>query len=152
MMSKDSNKEERFDITELHVRKQNFVHLYLTGKYSMTKIAEMMGLAPATAWKYMRDPAVQEAIADLQEQNHKMVEMGLKSMTNKAMERLTELMDSPIDGVALQAVNTLLDRTGFKAVQKKEVEINQTFTFEQKMNQLIEDTIYDVEIVDEEDE
>jgi hypothetical protein len=151
-MSKDSKEEKRFDIAELNVRKQNFVHLYLTGKYNMTKIAEMMGLAPATIWKYMKDPAVQDAIADLQEQNHKMVEIGLKSMTNKAMERLTELIDSPIDGVALQAVNSLLDRTGFRAVQKKEVEINQTFTFEQKINQLIEDTIYDVEIEDDDDE
>jgi hypothetical protein len=49
-------------------------------------------------------------------------------------------MNSPIDGVALQAVKDVLDRAGHKP--KNEIKVEKTVTtIEQKMKQLIDATI-----------
>jgi hypothetical protein len=53
-------------------------------------------------------------------------------------------MNSPIDGVALQAVKDVLDRSGHK--QKTEIKIDKTVTtIEQKMKELIDNTIVEAE-------
>ena len=56
-------------------------------------------------------------------------------------------MNSPIDGVALQAVKDVLDRAGHKS--KQEIKIDKTVTtIEQKMKELIDSTIIDVEFTE----
>lgn len=88
----------------------------------------------------MRRGDVKSAINDMQLLTHDVVSNQMKAMTVKAMERMRELMDSPIDGVALQAVKDVLDRSGHKAKQeiKKEVTVK---SFEEKLNNLIDDVI-----------
>ena len=144
----DENKSELV-ITELNTRKQSFIHLYMTGKYSQAKIADMMGIHLNTVKNYLKDPLVQQAIEEMQKEQHKFVEIGLKSMTEKAMNRLCELMDSPLDAIALQAVKDVLDRGGHKT--RNEIKIDKTVrTFEQKMADIIDLSIDDYEVLNDE--
>ena len=61
----------------------------------------------------------------------------LKTLTLKATNKLASLIDSPIDGVALQAVKDVLDRGGHKA--KQEIKVDKTVrTFEEKLQEVME--------------
>lgn len=119
---------------------QRFVHLYMTGQYSVNKLAQLLEVHPNTLHNWLRRADVKSAINDMQTVTHDVVSNQMKAMTLKAMERMRELMDSPIDGVALQAVKDVLDRAGHKAKQeiKKEVTVK---TFEEKLGDLIDDVI-----------
>ena len=81
-----------------------------------------------------------------------MVAMQLKALTNKAVNRLSALTDSPIDGVALQAVKDILDRTGHKA--KQEIKVDKTVrTFEERLSEVIDKTIdIDFEMIEDDDD
>lgn len=123
---------------------QRFIHLYMTGQYSYNKIAQLLELHPNTVLKWAKRADVKACIEEMQDATHSMVSTQLKSLTIQATDRLRELMNSPIDGVALQAVKDVLDRSGHK--QKQEIKIDKTVTtIEQKMKDLIESTIIDVE-------
>lgn len=121
-----------------------FVHLYMTGQYSYNKIAQLLELHPNTilAWSKRKD--VRSVMDEMQEATHGMVSQSLKTLTMQATDRLRELMNSPIDGVALQAVKDVLDRAGHK--QKTEIKIDKTVTtIEQKFKELIDSTILDAD-------
>lgn len=123
---------------------QRFIHLYMTGQYSYNKIAQLLELHPNTILKWSKRKDVQACIVEMQDATHSMVATQLKSLTLQATDKLRELMNSPIDGVALQAVKDVLDRAGHK--QKQEIKIDKTVTtVEQKMKQLIDSTILDAE-------
>lgn len=126
-------------LNELTNQHQRFVHLYLTGAYSVPKLAQLMDVHPNTIYNWLNKSEIQQAISELQNATHLAVATQLKAMTNKAIVRLTNLMDSPIDGVALQAVKDVLDRGGHKP--KQELNINKkVITFEQQLDSLIKKT------------
>lgn len=134
-------------ILKLSPKAQRFVHLYVTGQYSNSKIADLLNVHVNTIFNWMRSNTVKEAIADMQAVNHEMVATRMKGMTSKAMQRMAELMDSPIDGVALQAVKDVLDRSGHK--QETKITVDKTVrTFEQKIADVIEATISEDDIDD----
>lgn len=135
-----SNVEETSLIPELDYKQQRFVHLYLTGNYKNTELAELFEVHPNTITLWLRKPAIKKAIETLQEDIHNTVSNQLKNLTLKAVDRLNDLIESPIDGVALQAVNSILDRAGHRP--KQEIKVDKTVTtIEQKMKQLIDSTI-----------
>ena len=130
---------------------QRFVNLYVTGLYSNAKLAEVLDIHPNTISKWLKRNDVRDVIADMQADQFELTSNNMKALTQKAVDRLHDLLDSSIDGVALQAVNTILDRTGHKAVQR--VEKNVTVkTYEEKLNRLIDATVVDADIVEEEEE
>lgn len=134
-------------ITTLPMLQQRFIHLYLTGKYTHIKLAELLNTSPNTIGKWLKKPIIRQIIEEMQVETHQMVSAHMKNLSIKATERLYKLMDSPVDGVALQAVNSVLDRTGHKA--KQEIKIDKTVTtVEQKMKQLIDESIIDAEVID----
>ena len=126
-------------LTTLTPRQQRFVHLYLTGQYTQSELANIIEIDIATARKWLRNPTVQD-IEEFQKEEHEIVENAIKNMRAKALERLNELMDSKNDNVALQATKDVLDRTGHKAVTKIEKDIN-IRTFEEQLNDLINQTV-----------
>ena len=135
----------------LDPRMQRFVNLYMTGNHTIVKLAQLLDVHPATVQKWLKREDVKSAIVEAQGAIHEQVSAQIKSLTLKAANRLNDLMDSPIDGVALQAVNTVLDRGGHK--QKQEIKVDKTVvTMEEKLKSLIDTTIIEVEgeIVDEE--
>jgi len=137
-------------LVDMPPKVQRFIHLYMTGQYTLNKLAQLLEVHPNTISGWMKRKDVQSAITDMQEVTHHLVGVQLKTLTNKAVNRLHELMDSPIDGVAFQAVKDVLDRGGHK--QKTEIKIDKTVTtIEQKMKELINSTI-DMEFEECDDE
>lgn len=135
--------EEDNPILALPPKMQRFIHLYLTGQYSVNKLGQLLEVHPNTLGKWLKRQDVKEIIDDMQLITHDMVGIQLKSLTLKAVNKLSDLIESPIDGVALQAVKDTLDRTGHKA--KQEIKIDKTVhTFEQRLGDLIDITV-DVE-------
>lgn len=146
-----SDEEENLPITVLPPKMQRFVHLYMTGQYTMTKLAALLEVHPNTLTKWIKRRDVQAIIADMQEATHAMVGAQLKALSTKAANKLDTLIDSPIDGVALNAVKDVLDRTGHKP--KQEIKVDKTVrTFEERLSDLIDRTI-DVEyrIIEDDD-
>ena len=143
-ISEKNEQESDNALSAMPPKMQRFVHLYMTGQYTLNKLAQLLELHPNTITAWMKRKDVKDAIAELQDTTHQIVSTQLKTLTNKAVTRLTELMDSPIDAVALQAVKDVLDRSGHK--QKQEIKIDKTVTtVEQKMKELIDSTIIDAD-------
>ena len=119
---------------------QRFIHLYMTGQYTLNKLSQLLEVHPNTMSNWIKRADVKEAIQDMQDATHQLVSVQLKTLTNKAVNRLHDLMDSPIDGVAFQAVKDVLDRGGHKS--KQEIKIDKTITtVEERMRELINNTI-----------
>lgn len=138
------NEKSLTTLSELSLTQQRFVHMYLTGQYKNTELAEVFDVHPETIRKWLKREDIKIAIADMQHDIHNSVSNQLKNLTLKAVDRLSDLIESPIDGVALQAVNSILDRAGHRP--KQEIKVDKTVTtIEQKMKQLIEETIDDIE-------
>lgn len=127
-------------ITTLTPKMQRFVQLYMTGQYTLTKLSQLLEVHPNTLSKWLKRKDVQEIITDMQIQIHKMVSTQLNVLTVSAVNKLGELINSPIDGVALQAVNSTLDRCGHKA--KQEIKVDKTITtYEERLKNIIDQTI-----------
>jgi len=90
---------------------------------------------------------VRGCIADMQEITQEVVGNQLKNLTLKAINKLNSLIDSPIDGVALNAVKDVLDRAGHKP--KQEIKIDKTVTFEEKLKSIIDSVDVEYEILDD---
>ena len=137
LQSVEVDKETKYDISNLPINQQRFIQLYMTGQYSIRQLAEILDFAPSTLSQWLRREEVAGVVTEMQSDIHNQVSSQLKSLTVQAVTRLSELVDSNIDGVALQAVNTILDRAGHRS--KQEININKTVTtFEEKMNTLME--------------
>lgn len=132
--------DEKLAIQSLPPKMQRFVHLYMTGQYTISKLSQLLEVHPNTINSWLKRTDVRNIISDMQKTTHDVVTVQLKALTLKAVNKLSSLTDSPIDGVALQAVKDILDRAGHKS--KQEIKIDKTVrTFEQKLSALIENTI-----------
>ena len=131
----------------LEPKMQRFVNLYVTGQYSVNKLAQLLNVHPNTLFNWLRRDDVKEVIESMQKSTQEVVAIQLKALTLKAANKLNSLIDSPIDGVALQAVKDVLDRSGHKP--KQEIKVDKTVTYEQKLTELIDTTIdVDYEVLD----
>ena len=123
---------------------QRFVHLYLTGQYNQTQLAQLLEVHKNTINSWLKREDVNIAIKEYQAMEHEMIDVQIKAMRMKAIEKMNELMDSPIDGIAFQACKDILDRTGHKA--KNEIKVDKTVkTIEMQLNDLAENLITDVD-------
>lgn len=126
--------DESFEL--LPAKLQRVSHLWLSGAYSVPKIAALLHVQPATVRKWLKSPVVKSAINTYQMEEHDLVMQRIKSLNMKAIEKLDELLDSEIDGIKYQAVRDVLDRTGHKATTKQEIDVN-IRTYEQSMKELV---------------
>lgn len=138
-------------ISELPPKTQRFIHLYMTGQYSLNKLAQLLEVHPNTLGNWLKRKDVRSVITEMQETTHDVVGIQLKALTMKAVNKLGSLTDSPIDGVALQAVKDILDRAGHKP--KNEIKVDKTVTtIEQKFKELVDATIdVDYEVIESDD-
>lgn len=132
--------DELVPLIELSPKQQRFIHLYLTGKYNQTELANLLEMDLNTVRRWLRNDTIRNYIEEFQKEEHEHIENAIKNMRSKALEKLYDLIDSENDAVALQATKDVLDRTGHKAVQKVEKDIKIT-TIEQQLSQLIDTTI-----------
>jgi transposase-like protein len=134
---------EEISITVLPAKMQRFVQLYMTGQYTLNKLAELLEVHPNTLGKWLKRNDVKTIITQMQKTTHEMVATHLNALTLKAVNKLGQLIESPIDGVALQAVNSTLDRGGHRPEQK--IKVDKTVkTYEQKLKDVI-DKVIDVD-------
>lgn len=130
----------RHDISALTPKMQRFIHLYMTGQYTLAKLAELLDVHPNTLGKWLKRRDVREIIEDMEKATHDIVAIQLNALTLKSVAKLSRLIDSPIDGVAYQAVRDVLDRAGHKP--KQEIKIDKTvITYEEKLKNLIDNVI-----------
>ena len=76
-----------------------------------------------------------------------LVQHNLKALTMKALNKMNELIDSPVDAVSLQAAKDILDRTGFKPGTKQDVKI-EVYNYEQQIKEIMGDDLKLLEDVD----
>lgn len=132
------------EVQMLEPKLQRFVHLYLTGQYNQTQLAQLLEVHKNTINSWLKREDVNIAIKEYQAMEHEMIDVQIKAMRMKAIEKMNELMDSPIDGIAFQACKDILDRTGHKA--KNEIKVDKTVkTIEMQLNDLAENLITDVD-------
>lgn len=135
------------EIQLLEPKLQRFVHLYLTGQYNQTQLAQLLEVHKNTINSWLKREDVNIAIKEYQAMEHEMIDVQIKAMRMKAIEKMNELMDSPIDGIAFQACKDILDRTGHKA--KNEIKVDKTVkTIEMQLNDLAENLITDVDFTE----
>ena len=140
MSSENSLESVGYGITDLTPKMQRFIHLYMTGQYTLVKLSELLEVHPNTLGSWLKRKDVKAIIHDMQESTHDIVGVQIKALSTKAVSKLSALMDSPIDGVALQAVNSTLDRAGHKP--KQEIKVDKTVTtYEQRLTNLIDNVI-----------
>lgn len=135
-----------YSIADLTPQQARFVHMFLTGQYTNQKIAQLLNVHPNTINNWLQRADVRGCIADTQEITQEIVANQLKNLTLKAINKLNSLIDSPIDGVALNAVKDVLDRGGHKP--RQEIKIDKTVTVEEKLKSLIDSIDIDYELVD----
>lgn len=120
----------------LEPKKQRFVHLYLSGDYSLVAISELLNVHRQTIYRWAANPEIQEIITSVQKQEDELVKQGMKALRLKALYKMSELIDSKVDGIAYQAARDVLDRNGHKAPTKQEVNV-EIHTFEQQIKEVI---------------
>lgn len=132
------------EVQLLEPKLQRFVHLYLTGQYNQTQLAQLLEVHKNTINSWLKREDVNITIKEYQAMEHEMIDVQIKAMRMKAIEKMNELMDSPIDGIAFQACKDILDRTGHKA--KNEIKVDKTVkTIEMQLSDLAENLITDVD-------
>ena len=135
------------EVQLLEPKLQRFVHLYLTGQYNQTQLAQLLEVHKNTINSWLKREDVNIAIKEYQAMEHEMIDVQIKAMRMKAIDKMNELMDSPIDGIAFQACKDILDRTGHKA--KNEIKVDKTVkTIEMQLNDLAENLITDVDFME----
>ena len=128
------------EVQLLEPKLQRFVHLYLTGQYNQTQLAQLLEVHKNTINSWLKREDVNLAIKEYQAMEHEMIDVQIKAMRMKAIEKMNDLMDSPIDGIAFQACKDILDRTGHKA--KNEIKVEKTVkTIEMQLNDLANEII-----------
>ena len=136
------------ELNLLEPKLQRFVHLYLTGQYNQRQIAQLLDVHENTVSQWLKREDVATSIKEYQAMEHEIIDTQIKAMRMKAIQKMNDLMDSPIDGIAFQACKDILDRTGHKA--KNEIKVDKTVkTIEMQLKDLA-DGIFDAdfEVID----
>lgn len=144
---------EESRIRVLNPKQQRFVHMYLSGQYNIPQIAQLMKVSVGGIRKWLNTPHIKQIINEFQDEEDEIVRQSLKALRLKAMYKMSDLMESKIDGIAYQAARDVLDRTGHKAPTKNETKV-EIFTYEQQLKEVMKDVIdvNEFQSVDENDE
>jgi predicted DNA-binding protein YlxM (UPF0122 family) len=124
----------------LKPKQQRFVHMYLSGKYKISEIADILKVTEQTVRGWVKNPKIKTIIEEYQQSEAEIVQHNLKALSMKALNVMNDLLSSDIDGIRYQAAKDLLDRTGFKPSTKQDVKV-EIYNYEQQIKQLVGDNI-----------
>lgn len=134
-LARTQNREIK-KISSKTILKQRLAQLYCLGNYSEKDIASILMVSVSTIRKMLKDGEVMDMITEYQAEEKQIIDSKLKALSNKATDALFELLDSDEDSVRLQAVKDVLDRTGHKADNNSNINVN--ISYEQQLQNLIE--------------
>lgn len=136
------------DVLErLNPAKLRCIFLYLSGEHTLKKIAQIVGVAPSTVARYLRNPDAQIAMREIQQRDFARIEHGINSLQDKALNTMRDLMDSSMDNVRYQASKDILDRAGHKTANKVKVE-KTVMNIEKQLSNLSNFTINEEDVID----
>lgn len=137
-------------LQQVNPAKLRMINLYLTGMYTMKKIASIIGVHESTVRVWLMQEPVQQIIQCLQEKEFQVIDSNLKSMRHKAIDTMSYLMDSPLDQIRYSASKDILDRTGHKAAQQ--ISVNKTVTtIEQQLKDIKDFNFDESQVIDVDD-
>ena len=138
-------------MNSLNPRQQRFVHMYVSGQYSLKQISELMGVQVQTIRSWLKGQQLKTIIGEIQADEDDIVRQGLKAIRMKALYKMSDLINSNIDGIAYQAARDVLDRTGFKPPTKQETKTEVHITFEQQLKDAIQSSNNPNEFIETDD-
>lgn len=142
-LAKKENRNVR-KIANKFILKQRLAQLYCSGSYTIKQIASMLMVSEYSIKKLLKEEEVLSMINEYQAEEKELIDSGLKRLRSKALDVAYELLDSDEDTVRLQAYKDILDRTGFKADNNQNININ--VSYEQQLQQLAEGIEFDYEV------
>jgi hypothetical protein len=131
----DSSDLDNSEIALLPIRNQRVIHMYLTGGFTTQEIADALGYSKNYVKNLLCRKDIRDIIEKIQLDEDDLIRQSIKALRMKAMKKMSDLIDSSQDAIAYQAARDVLDRTGHKGVDKKEVNVN--VTFEQQLKEII---------------
>lgn len=135
--AKSLERKDRKDLVQIKrksILKQRLVQLYVSGNYSNSQIASIMCVSKQTINKLLKDQDILDMIIAYQNEEKEYIDARLKSLREKSMETMFELLDSEEDTVRLNTAKDILDRTGHAV--KKDSNVNINVTYEEQLNNL----------------
>jgi transposase len=145
-LAKTQNREVK-KISSKMILKQRLAQLYCLGHYSTKDIASILMVSTATIRKMLKDPDVLDMINKYQDEEKQIIDGRIKALRNKATDTILELLDSDDDSIRLQASKDILDRTGHKADNNTNINVN--ISYEQQLQNLIEGIDYTEVVIDD---
>lgn len=148
-ITKEAQKVAKKEVLEFNrmnttpLLKQRMIQLYVSGLYSKKEIASILRISYSTLSKLLRQDDVLEAIIEYQDLEKKEIDTKIKALRNKAVDTMEELMESDDDNIRLSASKDILDRTGMREKEDKNININ--VSYEQQLQDLVDGIIIDVE-------
>lgn len=120
--------------TKYEALKYRFITMFLSGHYSRKQIANTLGVSQQTIERWLKKEDIVTAIRDYQEKESFVIDATMKALRTKALERAAELLDGDNEMVQAIMIRDILDRTGHKPVEKKQVDV--TMTYEERLRAL----------------
>lgn len=139
-------KKEYTRIANKPLLKQRLAQLYVSGFYSNKQIASILMVSNTTVVKLLKDKDVLDFILTYQDEEKKIIDTRIKALRSKATETMDELLDSDDDAIRLAVAKDILDRTGHKEKEQKDVNIN--VSYEQQLKDLAKGVDFTVIEVD----
>jgi hypothetical protein len=121
-------------------KRERFCELYSSGIYSIEKICKMINIASGTACNWLRSPTIKKKIEDMRIQHSELVRDKIHGLAFLAIDKMEELIKSGNEEIAYKASKDILDRGGFAAIKKVEVD-NKVLTIEQRLSGLANQVI-----------
>jgi len=102
----------------------------LIAGYSYKAISDALGVSESTIRKWLKsDEAFKELMFDLVAIVTDEIRIELVAASRAALRTLGELLQSSDEKIRLKAAQDILDRAGFNAKMKQEVDINNTYSY-----------------------
>lgn len=125
------------------ILKQKVANMFLSGTHTNKQIGEILNVTPGTVGHILKDSDVQNYITESQSAEDEIIKQSMKALREVAIEKQRELiLNAEDESVSAMMIKDVLDRTGHKPVDKKE--INMSHSFEENLDQLIDGIQFDV--------
>lgn len=135
--------KEYIKVSNKQIMKQRLAQLYVCGYYSIDQIASILFVSKNTVKRLLKDEEVLNMVLNYQDEEKTLIDTRIKSLRLKATDTMQELLDSDDDAIRIQVAKDILDRTGHKAKDEKDINVN--ISYEQQLNELINGVEFSVD-------